>query len=69
MSSTLTNGYSAERLRQARDLAHLTQVEMARRLRLSPRSIQGYEAGTTTPSPRVRRRLVAFMERVEAKAA
>ena len=53
------------RLRDARVNSDLTQVELARRLRVSARSIQDWEAARSFPQPRMRRKLERFFERVD----
>jgi DNA-binding transcriptional regulator YiaG len=58
----------AERLRDARERAMLTQVELAQQLNVSPRTVQNWEAGIV-PQPKHRRVLAAFIEASEAKAA
>lgn len=50
----------AEELRAARDAANLSQVELARQLEVSPRTIQGWEAGRI-PQPKHRRAVLDFI--------
>lgn len=50
-----------ERLREARERAMLTQVELARLLSVSPRSVQNWESGIA-PQPKHRRALAEFLE-------
>lgn len=58
----------AEEIREAREEAHLSQVELARQLGVSPRTVQNWEAGKT-PQPKHRRAVEAFLgERAEAAA-
>jgi ribosome-binding protein aMBF1 (putative translation factor) len=59
----------AGRIREERDRANLTQKELARRLRVSERSVQDWEAGRTFPSARMRRRIDRFFERQAERAA
>lgn len=58
----------ALRLRQAREAANLTQVELAEALEVSERTLQAWEKGTT-PQPRHRRRLLAWLDNQERVAA
>lgn len=58
----------ASRLRRARDLASLTQAELADRLGVSTRTIQGWEGDTSFPQPKQRRIAVAFIAEQEAAA-
>jgi DNA-binding transcriptional regulator YiaG len=59
----------AGRIRKARDAAVLTQVELAERLGVSQRTLQGWEAGMSFPQPRHRRLLLAFIAEHEEVAA
>lgn len=52
----------ADALRAYRDRHHLTQAELARKLRINLRSLQGYEAGVIPQAPR-RRKILAFLAR------
>lgn len=56
------------RLRDAREAANLTQSELAERLGVSMRSVQGWESGVR-PQPRHRRLIAAFLVEVEGAAA
>lgn len=56
----------AEALRDYRDRHHLTQAELARKLRVNIRSLQGYEAGVIPHAAR-RRRIIAFLNREKAR--
>ena len=59
----------AQRIRDTRREAMLSQVEAAAELGVSPRTWQGWESGTN-PLPRHRRALAAWFARVaEEKAA
>lgn len=53
----------AQRIRDARFAAHLSQVEAAAELGVSPRTWQGWESGTM-PWPRHRRALAAWFARL-----
>lgn len=55
----------SERLREAREASDLSQVELARKLGVSPRTVQNWEAGMT-PQPRHRRAVNLFIERASA---
>jgi len=57
----------AGRIREARAEANLTQEELARRLRVSPRSVQDWEAARTFPSAKMRRKLDRFFRAVTEK--
>jgi DNA-binding transcriptional regulator YiaG len=50
----------AEQIREAREDAHLSQVELARELGVSPRTVQNWESGKT-PQPRHRRAIASFL--------
>lgn len=67
------NGASEEdlgaTLRKAREQVALTQVELARHLGVSSRSVQGWEAGTSYPQPKQRRRIAAFLAEAGEVAA
>jgi DNA-binding transcriptional regulator YiaG len=65
--STLTEQLAAD-IRKARDDAHLSQVELAERLGVSPRTLQNWEAGIGLPQPKHRRRLAAFLNNEEVAA-
>jgi DNA-binding transcriptional regulator YiaG len=56
-----------DEIREAREQAHLTQVDLAAKLGVSPRTVQGWEAGVI-PQPKHRRLLAAFLDEVEAAA-
>jgi ribosome-binding protein aMBF1 (putative translation factor) len=56
----------AARIRQAREASNLSQVELARKLRVSERTLQNWEAGTTFPQPSQRRKLARFLEQQAA---
>lgn len=58
----------AAKLKQARGDASLSQVELAERLGVSERTLQGWEAGTI-PQPRHRRKVLAFIETTDKAAA
>src|SRR3954463_456359 len=51
---------AGKRLRTLREAANLTQKELADALSVSVRSVQAWEAGTSVPQARHRRRLAAF---------
>jgi transcriptional regulator with XRE-family HTH domain len=51
----------AGRLRRSREEGCLTQLELARRLRVPVRSLQDYEAGKALPRAARRRRILAFL--------
>ena len=57
-----------ESLREYRERHHLTQTELARKLRINVRSLQGYEAGVIPQAPR-RRKILAFLAREMERAA
>lgn len=60
------NGQSlADDLRDAREHAALSQVELAQLLGVSPRTVQGWEAGRM-PQPKHRRAVLAFLEEATA---
>lgn len=67
-SPILTETALAEALREYRERHHLTQAEMARKLRINVRSLQGYEAGVIPQAPR-RRKILAFLAREMERAA
>lgn len=50
-----------EILKAARDAADLSQVELAARLGVAPRTVQYWEAGRITPQPKHRRALTDFL--------
>ena len=52
----------SDEIREARSSANLTQQELADRLGVSSRTVQGWEAGTVLPQPRHRRALLAFLD-------
>ncbi len=52
-------------IRAARDRLSLSQVELAQKLGVSPRTVQGWEAGRV-PQPRHRRALVEFLAEEQA---
>lgn len=58
----------AERIVEARQMAVLSQAELAERLAVSPRTVQNWEAGMT-PRPKHRRVLLAFLAETEERAA
>lgn len=58
----------AARIKQARDAANLSQVELAEQIGVSERTLQNWEAGTL-PRPRHRRLVLAFIAEHEAVAA
>src|SRR3954463_1522280 len=51
---------AGKRLRTLREAANLTQKELADALSVSVRSVQAWEAGTSAPQARHRRRLAEF---------
>jgi DNA-binding transcriptional regulator YiaG len=57
----------ADEIRRARDAASLSQVELAARLGVSPRTVQNWEAGRI-PQPKHRRAIAAFLEQFETAA-
>lgn len=63
MSSLATD--LADQIRAARSRADLTQEELARRLRVSARTIQNWERGSM-PRPAHRRKLKRFLEKAAA---
>ena len=58
-----------EWLRQERDLAVLTQAELAEQLGISVRAIQAYEAGEAFPRAARRRKITAFFAEQKKGAA
>lgn len=58
----------AEEIRRTRDRLNLSQVDFAQRLGVSPRTVQGWEAGRM-PQPKHRRALAALTEAAESDAA
>lgn len=60
MLSNLTDDL-ARRLRERRDVLHLTQKEAAKRLGVSERTLQSWEAGAAFPWAKHRRKLEAFL--------
>lgn len=58
-----------ELLREARQRANLSQVELADKLGVAPRTVQYWEAGRIVPQPRHRRALVEFLGALEDEAA
>lgn len=67
MSSRPVDITLADALREYREQRVLTQQELARKLRIPVRSLQGYEAGAIPQAAR-RRKILAFLER-ERQAA
>jgi transcriptional regulator with XRE-family HTH domain len=59
----------AERLREARESANLTQVELAARLGVSPRTVQNWETGDRVPQAKHRRAIQDFLDSLEGVAA
>jgi transcriptional regulator with XRE-family HTH domain len=57
---------AGKRLRTLREAANLTQKELADELSVSVRSVQAWEAGTSVPQARHRRRLAEFFSVSEA---
>lgn len=57
------------RIREARAGEVLSQRELAERLGVSERTLQGWELGTAFPQPRHRRVLLRFLAFAEEKAA
>src|SRR6478672_8577215 len=57
---------AGNRLRTLREAANLTQKELADALLVSVRSVQAWEAGTSEPQARHRRRLAEFFSVSEA---
>lgn len=55
-------GQLAQQIRSARDRDRLTQVEAAKLLGVSLRTLQEWEAGRAFPQPRHRRKLDAFCQ-------
>lgn len=58
----------AQRLREAREGADLTQTELAALLEVSVRTVQNWEAGMV-PQPKHRRRLKAWLAEASDGAA
>lgn len=56
----------AERIRQARRDANLTQVELAARFGVSPRTVQNWESSERMPQAKHRRLIIEFLEGVAA---
>lgn len=56
------------RIREARFAVDLSQVELAKRLGVSTRTLQNWEAGKI-PQPRHRRRVADFLAFVEGEQA
>lgn len=56
----------ADRLREARITANLSQAELAERLECSERTVQHWEAGTI-PRPAARRRIFEFIDFVDGR--
>lgn len=56
----------AERLQEARRTLDLTQVELAARLGVSPRTVQNWETTDRMPRAKHRRLLNTFLDEVEA---
>jgi putative transcriptional regulator len=59
----------AAEIREARDRANLTQVELALRLGVSPRTIQNWETSERNPRARHRRAINEFLESLNGAAA
>lgn len=57
----------SDEIRQARERASLSQVELAQRLGVAPRTVQGWEAGRI-PQPKHRRALTELLNALEAAA-
>jgi DNA-binding transcriptional regulator YiaG len=57
----------SEAIRQGREQANLSQVELAALLGVSPRTVQYWEAGQI-PQPKHRRAIAAFLDELEAAA-
>ncbi len=55
----------AAQLREARETRMLSQVELARQLGVSPRTVQNWEAGRD-PQPRHKRTVLAFITEAAA---
>jgi len=56
------NGESlADEIRNARDKVSLSQVELALKIGVSPRTVQGWEAGRI-PQPKHRRAVLEFLK-------
>ena len=51
----------ADEIKEARDRSALSQVELALKLGVSPRTIQGWEAGRI-PQPKHRRAVLEFLK-------
>ena len=58
----------SDEVKVARDQAHLTQVELAARLGVSPRTVQNWETGTM-PRAKHRRAIRAFLDELVEEAA
>ena len=58
-----------DEIREAREQADLTQVELAAKLGVSPRTVQGWESGANTPQPRHRRAIAAWLDEEQAATA
>lgn len=59
----------AEQIREARERANLTQVELAARLGVSPRTVQHWEANGGSQLPRAshRRALAEFLQSLDGE--
>ena len=51
-----------EEVRKTRERRHLTQLEAARELRVSQRTIQAWECEDVMPQPKQRRRILQWIE-------
>jgi DNA-binding transcriptional regulator YiaG len=60
------NAKLAEEIRAARAAADLTQAELAKRLGVSTRSLQEWEAGRSLPRAEHRRTIARFLEKAAA---
>lgn len=59
----------AQRIKAAREAAGLPQTELAKRLKVSLRTLQCWEAGAAFPQYRHRARLAAWLEKHERQVA
>lgn len=57
-----------QRIKVAREAAGIPQSVAAKRLRVSLRTLQAWEAGTAFPQLRHRQRLASFIEKHEVRA-
>lgn len=55
----------SDELREARERSALSQVELAQKLGVSPRTVQGWEAGRM-PQPKHRRAVLDFLKQAAA---